>query len=240
VSELASQASFVIVAAGRGERYVGPPKVLEPVAGRPVVWWSIAAAADSVSVGEIVVVSGAHTETGITEVIAGGGPWRCAVKQVMGGTRRQDSVLAGIQATDPAFPIVMIHDGARPLVTPNLIDACAREALAHGAAIVAAPVTDTIKRVNPDLTIVETIPRTDLWGAQTPQGFRREVIVPALAACDLDGTEYTDEALLCEGLSIPVRIVPSSSPNPKLTHRADKVVISQLLADRQLMSTETA
>ena len=234
-----SNVSFVIVAAGRSERYGGPPKVMEIAASKPVITWSIEAAMATASVRDVVVVTSTATEGGLADIVAGG-RWERSLRIVTGGARRQDSVLAGIEATDPRTDAILIHDGARPLVTPGMIEACVASTLACGAAIVAVPVTDTIKRVDQSGVIIQTVPRSDLWAAQTPQGFRRDVLARAIADADLTGTEYTDEALLCEALGIPVSIVPASGANLKLTLRADLDLISYLLAQRQQPAPELA
>lgn len=234
-----SHVSFVIVAAGRSERYGGPPKVLELAAGKPVIAWSIEAAMASASVREVVVVTSAATEIGIAGIVAESS-WGRPIRIVTGGARRQDSVLAGIEATDLSSEAILIHDGARPLITSETIEDCVASSLANGAAIVAAPVTDTIKRVDVSGVITQTVPRSDLWAAQTPQGFRRDVLARAIAEADLAGTEYTDEALLCEAMGIPVSIVQANGPNMKLTHRADLDLISYLLAQRQQLAPELA
>ena len=223
----------VIVAAGRGERFGAASKVLANVGDRPMLAWSLDAVSRVHGVEEIVVGAGAHSEQGIRELIAAGS-FSCPVAVVSGGERRHDSVMAGVRALSDAVNIVVIHDAARPLVTPELFTTCAAAARRHGAAIVAVPVSDTIKRVR-DGAVVETIPRSELWAAQTPQGFRRTLLLAASDRADrhdLDAPDVTDEAGLLERLGHPVRIVPGSPSNLKVTHAEDLYVADALLRRR--------
>jgi 2-C-methyl-D-erythritol 4-phosphate cytidylyltransferase len=225
-----TRAALVIVAAGKGERYGASPKVLENAAGKPLVWWSIEAGARSACVTEIIVVVGEHTAAPIEDLVVGGS-WPLSVQCTMGGSRRQDSVALGVARCGGSCDVILVHDAARPLVTPDLFDACARAASTHGAAIVAAPVTDTLKRAA-DGTILETVPRDALWGAQTPQGFRRELLVDTIAKAAASGDSFTDEASMLEACGIPVRIVPGPRTNIKVTHREDLDVVRALLEHR--------
>jgi 2-C-methyl-D-erythritol 4-phosphate cytidylyltransferase len=224
------RAALVIVAAGRGERFGASPKVLENAAGKPLVWWSIEAGARSAGATEIIVVVGEHTAAAIEDLVARES-WPVPVRCTMGGSRRQDSVALGVARCGDDCDVILVHDAARPLVTPDLFDACARAAGTHGAAIVAAPVTDTLKRVA-DGTILETVPRDALWGAQTPQGFRRELLVDTIATTATSGGAFTDEASMFEACGIPVTIVPGPRTNIKVTHPEDLDIVRALLEHR--------
>jgi 2-C-methyl-D-erythritol 4-phosphate cytidylyltransferase len=224
------RAALVIVAAGRGERFGASPKVLENASGKPLVWWSIEAGARSASATEIIVVVGEHTAAAIEDLVARES-WPVPVRCTMGGSRRQDSVALGVARCGGSCDVILVHDAARPLVTPDLFDACARAASTHGAAIVAAPVTDTLKRAA-DGTILETVPRDALWGAQTPQGFRREILVDTITTAAGSDDSFTDEASMLEACGIPVRIVPGPRTNIKVTHREDLDVVRALLEHR--------
>ena len=226
-------ASFIIVAAGRGVRYGPSPKVLEPAAGQPLIWWSLTAAAASDAVGEIVIVAGEQTIATVREIVDGAA-WPVPVRIVTGGARRQDSVAAGVAASEPGFPVILVHDAARPLIEPLTIDACAMAVRSDGPVIVASPITDTLKR-SADGTIVQTISRDGLWGAQTPQGFPRAVLEDAIAQCEARGLECTDEASMLEALGIAVRIVPGPRTNIKVTHAEDLEMVQALL-DRRVRS----
>lgn len=220
-------ATLVIVAAGRGERFGARAKVLELAGGKPILEWSLIAADHAQSVRDIVIVTGEHTELGITDLVMSGRRAK-PVTLVSGGEQRQDSVAAGVAEVSSASTVVLVHDAARPLVTSTILDQCAMEARLHGAAIVAVPVSDTLKRVVGS-EIEETVPRDGLWGAQTPQGFRRDVIVSAIARTRHLKMQFTDEASLLEYLGERVRIVPGERTNIKVTHREDLDMVNALL-----------
>jgi 2-C-methyl-D-erythritol 4-phosphate cytidylyltransferase/2-C-methyl-D-erythritol 2,4-cyclodiphosphate synthase len=223
-------ASCVIVAAGRGERFGDTAKVLTPVGGRPVLAWALDAMQASGTVRDVVIVYGEHTEAPIRALV-GTGAWPKVVSLVPGGVERQQSMANGVRAVADDIDVVLVHDAARPLIRPALIDACAGEAREYGAAIIATPVSDTIKRVA-DGTIADTIDRSTLWAAQTPQGFRRELLLDLRERALTGDTAFTDEASLAEAFDIPVRIVPGDRLNMKLTHPEDIDVIDALLRHR--------
>src|SRR3954469_17640281 len=155
----------VVVAAGRGERLGAPDKVVVPIAGRPMLAWSLRALEHSETIGSVVVVAGSHTLEAVSWLVRNEGFTKVQAI-VAGGERRQDSVRAGLAALPEGIEIVVIHDGARPLAEPALFDLCAAAAAESGAAIAAAPVSDTLKRVTQG-TISGTVARTGLWAAQT-------------------------------------------------------------------------
>jgi 2-C-methyl-D-erythritol 4-phosphate cytidylyltransferase/2-C-methyl-D-erythritol 2,4-cyclodiphosphate synthase len=220
----------VVVAAGRGQRLAAPDKVLMPLAGQPMLAWSLEAIAATPEIGTVVVVAGEHTIAAITALVQERGFHKVAAV-VPGGERRQDSVAAGLAALPEQTEVVLIHDGARPLADADLFRRCAEAAVATGAVIAAMPVADTLKRVTDvDRVITGTVDRTSLWAAQTPQAFRLDVLQRAFALNA--GADVTDEALLCEASGIPVQVVPSSSANLKVTHPEDVAVADALLRAR--------
>ena len=148
---------------------------------------------------------------------------------VPGGARRQDSVRAGLACVGVEAELVAIHDAVRPFVATRAIAAAFEAAEAVGAAIVAAPMKPTVKRVA-DGRIVDTIDRGDLWGAQTPQVFRRRLILKAFDAAERDGVDATDDAQLVERLGQPVAIVPGSDLNLKVTTPEDLKLAEAILA----------
>jgi 2-C-methyl-D-erythritol 4-phosphate cytidylyltransferase/2-C-methyl-D-erythritol 2,4-cyclodiphosphate synthase len=218
----------IVVAAGRGTRLGAPDKVLLPLAGRPMLAWSLAALEQAETIGPVVVVAGAHTLDVVARLVRDEGFAKVGAV-VPGGERRQDSVTAGIAALPEEIAVVVIHDGARPLAEAELFDRAARAVADRGAAIVAAPVADTLKRVA-DGVIMGTVDRTALWAAQTPQAFRLETLRRVIAASA--GETVTDEARLCEIAGVPVAIVPASSANLKVTHPEDVAVAEALLHAR--------
>lgn len=220
----------VIVAAGRGTRYGANDKVLLPLSGRPLLAWVLDAFTSS-SVSELVIVAGPHTQSDIRTLVQHSG-LSIRSRVIMGGERRQDSVAHGVAAVSDGIDLVVIHDAARPLLTPGLIDRTIGQAQATGAAIAACPVTDTLKRVRPDLTIEATVPREALWSAQTPQAFRRDALLEAFGLPIFQRQTFTDEAALFEELGYPVAIVQNNEPNPKVTHPGDLAMIEALLFTR--------
>ncbi len=137
-----------------------------------------------------------------------------------GGAERHDSIARALDAIDASCEFVAVHDAARPCLTADLVDALFAATRAHGAAILAVPVTDTLKRADPDGSIVATVPRAGLFAAQTPQGFRRDLLTRAYANRDAtDGP--TDDATLVEALGHRVVIVEGSPMNLKITTAAD-------------------
>ncbi|MHB0870052.1 MAG: 2-C-methyl-D-erythritol 4-phosphate cytidylyltransferase [Chloroflexota bacterium] len=211
----------IIVAAGRGTR-MGEDKVWLPLGGLPVVAHSLKAFATLPSVRRVVlVVSRERVQSG-RELVARLG---MAALVCQGGERRQDSVKNGLDALGDE-ELVAIHDGARPLVSPSLIEACFEAAARDGAAIPAVALRDTVKRANPDLWVEETLQRAGLWAVQTPQVFETGLIREAYAR--LSG-EVTDESAAVELLGHRVRIVPGDPRNFKLTTLEDLVVARALV-----------
>ncbi len=215
-----SKADAIVVAAGSSTRMGGPDKLVAQIGGRPLLAWTLDALAGSTSVARIVVV----TAAGRIPEIAGAAWLPDRVSAVVaGGARRQESVAAGAAALadGPEYGVILVHDGARPLVSAEIVDAVARAAAVHGAAIPVLPVVDTLKRVE-DGRIAGTMDRSDVVAAQTPQGVRRDVLAAAYAAFPPDGPEtWSDEAALLEACRIPVHAIPGESANLKVTLPAD-------------------
>lgn len=223
-------AGAVIVAAGRGERFGDSGKVLSVAAGRPLLAWSLETMLNAGTIGEIVVVCGEHTRAAIDSLAhdhAHGMPIRTCI----GGEQRQDSVRAGLVCLSDTVEVAVIHDAARPLATPEMADDVALAARKHGAAIAAIPVTDTIKEVSGD-SIVRTVSRDVLRAAQTPQAYRLDVLMPAIASEEVAGTAFTDEASMLEQLGLPVLVRPGSRANLKVTVPEDLVLVEALLRAR--------
>jgi 2-C-methyl-D-erythritol 4-phosphate cytidylyltransferase len=220
-------ASVVIVAAGRGERFGVASKVLALAGGKPLLGWSLLSATTSPVVRDVIVVAAAHSMPGICAVVDAE-RWRVPVKVVEGGSRRQDSVAAGVAAVPEGCDVILVHDAARPLAMPEQFSSCAEAALVAGAAIVATPVADTLKRVEHDL-VQGTVSRAGLWAAQTPQGFRRAQLLSALHLAADKHVEYTDEASMMESLGQKVAIVPGSRLNMKVTLPEDLDMVDALL-----------
>lgn len=149
------------------------------------------------------------------------------IEVVTGGAERADSVLNGLARVQPDVDFVAVHDAARPLIVKEWIDQVFRAAEQHEAAILATPVTSTLKRVGQNLSIEQTVSRANLWEAQTPQVFRRELLVNAYAS--RGKLQPTDEAQLVENFGRTVKIVLGSSLNLKITTQEDFRIAEQLL-----------
>ena len=152
-----------------------------------------------------------------------------ATNLVAGGAQRQDSVACGLETLHKDIGIVLIHDAVRPLVPRRAIDETINAAAQHGAAVVAVPVADTVKRSSGEAT-VETVPRDDLWIAQTPQVFQVKLLRKAIAAAVENGYKCTDDAQLVERLDIEVRLVRGSCENFKITTPEHLQMAEALLA----------
>jgi 2-C-methyl-D-erythritol 4-phosphate cytidylyltransferase len=237
----------LIVAAGSGERLgAGRPKALVELAGRALVQWSIEALGEVEGISRIVVAlppgaelpAGAEPPAGM-EPPAGAelpksAPSPFAVSAVKGGASRSQSVRLALAAAGPGDP-VLVHDAARPLVTAELAErvlaALASDEQAD-AAIAAAPVTDTVKRVDAAGSVSETLERSELWAVQTPQVFRRAALERALDVSAQELARATDDAWLIERAGGKVVVVRASEENLKVTIPFDLRIAELLLAMR--------
>jgi 2-C-methyl-D-erythritol 4-phosphate cytidylyltransferase / 2-C-methyl-D-erythritol 2,4-cyclodiphosphate synthase len=208
----------IIAAGGRGRRLGAPvPKQLLDVGGRTVLQRSVDAFRTHPAVGDVIVAVPADLLDAPPRWLDG----VRGVRLVAGGARRQDSVANAFDAVAADVEIVLVHDAARPFVTSEVISRAIEGAVAHGAAIVAVPVSDTVKRVGvADGVIVETLPREEIFLAQTPQAFRRDVLGAAIAA-GRDADSVTDEAMLAERAGHRVHVVTGDAANVKITTAAD-------------------
>ncbi len=223
-------AGVVIVAAGRGQRFGDSDKVLAHAAGKPLLCWSVETALAANVVAEIVVVAGPHNRRAIENVLRLRFPDE-PIRVCLGGERRQDSVIAGIDELSASVEDAIIHDAARPLATPAMFDAVGMAARASGAAIIGVPVTDTVKEVGGN-TIMRTVDRSSLWAAQTPQAFRLSLLKQAFAEASSSSREFTDEAALLESRGHPVAMVDGAQTNFKVTVPEDLEIAGFLLAKR--------
>jgi 2-C-methyl-D-erythritol 4-phosphate cytidylyltransferase/2-C-methyl-D-erythritol 2,4-cyclodiphosphate synthase len=207
-------ADAVIVAAGAGARMGGIDKTALSIAGRPMLRWAVEAMHAATSVRRVVVVTAAERVSMVGELA-----WMPSrVTVVAGGTRRQESVAAGVRATDA--DVVLVHDAARPLASPGLADRVAAAAAEHGAAIPVLRVPDSLKRVEHGL-IVGAVDRTGVARAQTPQGARRELLLPALEALAEGPETFGDEAELLARRGVSVTAVEGEMAALKVTDPAD-------------------
>lgn len=220
-------ADAIILAAGSSERMDGPDKLMMQVAGAPLLAWTLRAAYAARTVRRIVIVVRADRLDALARE-----PWIRSTRAtlVAGGVRRQDSVAAGVDACDGE--VVLIHDGARPMVTPALIDAVAHAAREHGAAVPIVAVPESMRRVV-DGEIVSVLDRLGLYRSQTPHGARREVLLRAYAVQDPRGPEtFVDETTLVQAAGIRVATLPGEVANLKVTLPGDAALVIDLLAAR--------
>jgi len=209
-----------VLGAGRGTRLGGgPPKALRLLSGKPLVHYSLLTLESCLLVDVVIV---AVPEEDVTQVRRSlrDGNLRKSIAVVAGGLRRQDSVLNALQACPNGTEWVAVHDAARPFASVELFDRTIETAHRTGGAIAALPVSDTVKRAR-DLKVIDTLPRSELWAAQTPQVFRRAELEAALRACAVSGREVTDDALAMELAGHPVELVLSDSANFKISTPAD-------------------
>jgi 2-C-methyl-D-erythritol 4-phosphate cytidylyltransferase/2-C-methyl-D-erythritol 2,4-cyclodiphosphate synthase len=223
--------AVIIAAGGRGTRFGGTlPKQWLSLAGQTLLQRSVAAFDRHREVHEIVVVLPADALDADAPTPLPPTSTTKAMSYVAGGARRQDSVANGFNAISPDADIVLVHDAARPLVSEAVISRTIAAAAESGAAIAAVPVHDTVKQAEPregHPFIARTLPRETLHLAQTPQGFRREVLAAAIAKGG--GIDVTDEAGWAERAGYPVRLVLGDPDNMKITTERDLARAEKLL-----------
>ncbi len=233
----------VVVAAGRGRRVgAGINKVLLPLMGRPVLAWSLGAFQRAAGAGleGIVLVGGPDELEQFAEIVRVGG-FDAVRSIVAGGERRQDSVSHGLAAVPAGARVVLIHDGARPFVSPELIKEVAEAAARSGAAVPLLPVADSLRRFDGGLVTGE-VERDGVGRAQTPQGFRREVLEEVLTLLRRGGATtgpgadaappLTDESAAALRAGLPVAAVTGDPANLKITTAADLELASVIARGR--------
>jgi 2-C-methyl-D-erythritol 4-phosphate cytidylyltransferase len=221
--------SAIIVAAGRSERMgANSDKAFLSLGQRPVIAWSLLAFEKCQEIDRIVLVVRKEQMVASKSVVQMFGLSKVQAV-VAGGARRQDSVANGLAAVDPDTRIVVIHDAARPCVTPELIAATIESARSNGSGVAANRITDTVKFVKRGAVVDHTVDRTKLWAVQTPQAFSFELLRKAYAHVSEQDTIVTDEASAVEGLGETVRLVEWPKPNIKITTVEDLAVAAALL-----------
>jgi len=221
----------LVLAAGRGERLGHAlPKGFVPVAGRPLLQHSLERLARAPEIDLVQPVVGAADLARYAALAASLEGLSGLAPAVAGGAERQDSMRAGLAALPADVGLVAVHDAARPAVALADVARVVAAARRDGAAILAVPARDTIKRVRGG-RVVETPPRDECWAAQTPQVFRREILEEALAKATAENRLGTDDAELVEALGVAVTIVEGDPRNLKLTNPGDVAVLEQTLAE---------
>ena len=220
----------IIAAAGAGTRMASnQPKQFLLLAGTPVIIHTLRVFEQCESIHEVIVVLPAAESAGFLS-LAGKHGLRKVSRVVPGGATRADSVKRGLLAIRAATAeIVAVHDGVRPFVTAEEIDTVVAAAQADGAAILVAPVTDTIKQVG-DQRVVRSLDRGELRRALTPQCFRYDVLRQAYQTADVTDPSVTDESVLVEKLGVPISVIDGNPRNIKITTVEDLAIAEVILA----------
>ncbi|NEO33356.1 MAG: 2-C-methyl-D-erythritol 4-phosphate cytidylyltransferase [Symploca sp. SIO3C6] len=223
---------LLIPAAGMGRRMGSDRnKLLLKLLGKPLLAWTLQAAQAAPNLSWIGIIGQKNDFPEFQEILAELSLSK-SVQMIVGGKTRQESVYNGLQALPQGTPRVLIHDGARCLATPQLLERCALALLDYPGLIAAVPVKDTIKVVDNNSLIQDTPDRKQLWAAQTPQGFD----VQLLKECHQQGRNYgwevTDDAALFERCQLPVRIVEGEETNLKVTTPVDLAIAQYILHQR--------
>lgn len=228
------RASAVIAAAGQGKRFGdGLQKQFLPLLGKPVLAYSVETISTSDLIGEIIIVVPDDCAGSVKADIVDKFSISKVAKIIPGGPERQDSVMNGFNALSGNPDVVVVHDGARPLVSLDLLEEVIREASLSGGALAALPSNDTIKRSSTSMHVEDTVPRDALWFAQTPQAFRYDILKNAFTKASDDGFTGTDESQLVERTGVKVKIVKGSPYNIKITTPEDLRLGELILKMRQ-------
>jgi 2-C-methyl-D-erythritol 4-phosphate cytidylyltransferase len=211
----------IIVGAGRGLRFASDSQTQKQfllLGGEPLILKTLQPFLTSNRISSCVLVVPKSAVDLVKKEVA---PYASEdnIRVIAGGERRQDSVRFGVEAADGA-DVVVVHDAVRPFVRQKWISQVIDRCINNDGAIIALSVSDTLKKVV-DGKICETIPREDIWQAQTPQAFRRELLLEVYASVDWENVHVTDEAQLLESAGKSVAIVPGSSENFKITTQDD-------------------
>jgi len=217
----------IVVAAGNSRR-MGFDKLFAPLAGKPVLAHTLEAFEQCPEVGSTFVVAPEANHARIQSLVASEGFAKVS-KIVGGGAERQDSVWEGICAAGDDYEIVAVHDGARPLVSPETIARCIVLARSQGAASCARPVTDTVKRAGEGGIVEESVDREGLWAMETPQVFKADLLKSAYEMVRRTRKKVTDEVSAVQQMGEPVRLIDSSGVNLKITFPGDLVLAEAVL-----------
>jgi len=218
--------SAIVLAAGKGKRFSSKvPKVFSNLGGKPVISFSLSVLNRHPKVNEIIVVASTENKKKIEKIIK---KYKInKVKKVVpGGEERQDSVLNGLRSISRDADYVLIHDGARPFIDSDMVSRLCLAAKKTGASIAAVKVKNTIKEAR-NQVVVSTLRRDNLWEVQTPQVFRKEIILKAYGS--MGHLEVTDDAMLVERIGIAVRVSQGSYSNIKITTPEDLITAGTIL-----------
>jgi 2-C-methyl-D-erythritol 4-phosphate cytidylyltransferase len=223
----------IIPAGGLGKRMRGPvSKQYLPVDGKPILAHTLNVFQLSPDIDDIILIAPEEDVPAVKQNTVDSGKTTKVRRILAGGKQRQDSVRNGLAAIGEDVDIVLIHDAVRPFISGDLIHCVVREAEKWGAVTVGMPVKDTVKRVDPDGWILETLNRQVLWLTQTPQAFKRSVIQAAYRRADDDRFYGTDDASLVERMGVRVKMIGASYENIKITTPED-LLLAELLIKRR-------
>lgn len=222
--------SAIIVAAGSSQR-MGFDKLLALLGEKPVLAHTLDAFEQTGCVDEIILVARAERVAEFQELVKTGA-YKKVRDVIAGGAQRQDSVRAGLEQLSPGANYVAVHDAARPLVMPEQIERVFALAREHGAATLAEPITDTLKRADENRFVTGGVARDGLYAMQTPQIFSRELLVDAYAAVAAKKLSITDEVSAVEQLGAKVLLVPNEEFNVKITYPRDLQLAQSALTRR--------
>lgn len=221
-----------IIVAGGSSRRMGFDKTFALLAGKPVVAHSIAAFEETASVSEIILVGRAERLDELRAIVAD--ERFDKVRQVCaGGRHRQDSVANGLELLSAKSEFVAVHDAARPLVRPEQIEEVYRQSRAAGAATLAAPIKDTLKRADAERFVAGSISRDGVYAMETPQSFSRDLLLRAYELVQSKQLSITDEVSAIEQLPHKVLLVPNEGWNFKITYPADIPLAEFVLRSRR-------
>ena len=224
----------VIVAAGKGKRMgTEISKQFLPLRGKEILTHTVEKFEAAKEIRDIVLVTGQDSLQDVRDMVQEYN-WKKVVSVVAGGKERQDSVWNGLQAVSEDTEIVLIHDGVRPFVTEEILNDSIETAMEMGGCVAGVPAKDTIKVCNEENIAVATPDRSTLWQIQTPQTFRRELILQAYMQAKEDGFVGTDDASLAEHSGYPVKVIMGSYRNIKITTREDLLVGEAFLKEGQV------
>lgn len=222
--------SAIIVAAGSSQR-MGFDKLLALLGDKPVLAHTLGAFEQTSCVDEIILVARAERVAEFQELVEQSA-FSKVREVVAGGAQRQDSVRSGLERLDAGASYVAVHDAARPLVTPEQIERVFVLAREHGAAALAEPITDTLKRADENRFVTGGVAREGLYAMQTPQIFSKKLLVDAYARVAANNLSVTDEVSAVEPLGAKVLLVPNEEFNVKITYPRDLLLAQSALTRR--------
>ncbi len=222
---------WAVIAAGGQGRRLGREKQFLKLGDRPLLVWTLQAFEEATTVSQVAVAVNSERQSELSNLVRTYNLHKVA-KVVEGGLTRQSSVRNGLKVLPPSCRLVVVHDGARPFVTPELINKAVKAQKGEEGVVVAVPVVNTVKEVEQG-QVIKTVDRQRLWQVQTPQVFPFEVIREAYEKAEDLGWQGTDDAALVERLGYPVKIVEGSFENIKITNPVDLILAEALIKKRK-------